>query len=244
MKSNFIVVDLETTGLNPKTDKIIEIGALKIQDGEISGSFSELVKPDRMLEPRITEITGITDADLDAAPYIEEILPAFLEFAGDADLMGHSVLFDYSFLKKAAVNQKLSFERNGIDTLRIARRYLAGLESRSLPFLCRHFGISHNPHRALSDVEATFELYRRLWNGFYREDMPPEEKKIFEPVRLVYQVKREQPATARQIERLKKLLAYHNVTADCNINRMTRNEASRYADRLTAQFGRLPREDG
>lgn len=244
MKSNFVVVDLETTGLNPKTDKIIEIGALKIQDGEIKGSFSELVRPDRTLEKRITEITGITDGDLENAPYIEEILPAFLEFAGEADLMGHSILFDYSFLKRAAVNQKLSFERSGIDTLRIARRYLPELESRSLPFLCRHFKIPHNPHRALSDVEATFELYLRLWNDFYREDMPPDEKKIFEPVRLVYQVKREQPATAHQIERLKKLLAYHNVVTDRNINRMTRNEASRYADWLMTQFGRLPKEGG
>lgn len=243
MEFNCIVVDLETTGLDPKTDKIIEIGALKIRNGEITDSFSRLVNPGRKLEERIVEITGITDKELENAFYIEEILPEFLQFAGEDNLMGHSVLFDYSFLKRACVNQKISFERKGIDTLRIARRYLTQLESRSLPFLCKYFEIPHNPHRALSDVEATYGLYKKLLQLFYKEELPSEEKKIFMPAKLIYQVKREQPATAHQIERLQKLLAYHNVQPDRNINRMTRNEASRYTDQLITRFGRLPKAD-
>ena len=75
MEPNCVVVDLETTGLDPKTDKIIEIGALKIRNGEITDSFSRLVNPGRKLEERIVEITGITDKELENAFYIEEILP-------------------------------------------------------------------------------------------------------------------------------------------------------------------------
>ena len=238
---NCVVVDLETTGLDPKRDKIIEIGALKIRNGQITDSFCALVNPGRKLEQRIVEITGITDTELEDALYIEEILPSFLEFAGKDDLMGHSVLFDYSFLKRAAVNRNCSFERNGIDTLRIARRHLAELESRSLPFLCRHFEIPHNPHRALSDVEATYELYKRLVGDFYREELAADEKKIFMPAKLIYQVKREQPATAGQIERLEKLLRMHNIVPDRNIYKMTRNEASRYADMIRS--GRIGMHD-
>lgn len=244
MELNCIVVDLETTGLNPKTDKIIEIGALKIRQGEITDSFCRLVNPERKLEERIVEITGITDKELEKASYIDKVLPDFLKFAGEDVLMGHSVLFDYSFLKQACVNQGVSFEREGIDTLKIARRHLPQLESRSLPFLCRYFEIPHKPHRALSDVEATYCLYQKLFHCFYTEAMPPEEKKLFMPFKLIYQVKKEQPATPHQIQRLKKLLAYHNIQPERNINRMTRNEISRYVDQLISRFGRLPREGG
>lgn len=241
MLEKCIVVDLETTGLDPKKDKIIEIGALKIENDQIVDQFSKLVNPGRKLEERIVEITGIQDEELEQALYIEEILPLFLEFAEDWDLMGHSVLFDFSFLKRACVNQGHSFERNGIDTLRIARRHLPQLESRSLPYLCKFFKIEHNPHRAFSDVEATYDLYKRLCQEFYNESMPEEEKKIFQPGKLIYQVKREQPASERQIERLKKLMEYHKIQPDRNINRMSRNEINRYTDQLILQFGRLPK---
>jgi len=241
MLQNYIVADLETTGLDPKIDKIIEIGALKIQNREIVGSFSKLVNPGRKLEERIVEITGICDEDLREAPYIEEVLPEFFSFAEENVLVGHSILFDYSFLKKAAVNQKFDFERQGVDTLRISRRHLPHLESRSLPYLCKYYGIPHQPHRALSDVEATYALYQRLEKEFYKEEMDMAEKKLFEPFPLIYKVKREQPATARQKEHLKKILFYHNIQSDKNIDRMTRNEISRYTDQLLSQFGRIPK---
>ena len=134
-----------------------------------------------------------------------------------------------------------TFERNGIDTLRIARKYLTHLESRSLPYLCKYFGICHNPHRALSDVEATYGLYCRLIQDYYKEALDEDEKKIFMPYKLNYQVKRESPATAHQIERLKKLLDYHKIETDWNINKMSRNEISRYTDKLISQYGRIPK---
>ena len=81
------------------------------------------------------ELTGIEDTDLEGAPYIEEVLPRLLEFLQDFPLLGHSILFDYSFLKKAAVDLKLSFEKQAVDTLKIARKYLSDLEHRSLDYL-------------------------------------------------------------------------------------------------------------
>ena len=139
--NSYVSIDLETTGLNPGRDKIIEIGAVKVLDGERAGTFSSLVNPGRKLEPGITELTGIREEDLRDAPYIEDVLEGVLDFLGDLPLLGHSILFDYSFLKKAAVNAKKTFEKQAVDTLKIARKYLPELESRSLEYLCRYYHI-------------------------------------------------------------------------------------------------------
>lgn len=157
---NYVAFDIETTGLNPKYDKIIEIGAVKVRDGELAETFSTFVNPARSLPARIVELTGICDADVAQAPYIDDILDAFLAFVGEDVLLGHNILFDYSFVKKAAVNQKKSFEKLGIDTLRIAKRFLNELESRQLGYLCDYYHIELEAHRALNDAVAAHRLYR------------------------------------------------------------------------------------
>ncbi len=232
---NYICIDLETTGLNPKHDKIIEIGAVKVRDGKVAEVFETFVNPCRRLEERITELTGITDEQLKDAPEIEKVLPALLDFAGEDILLGHSVLFDYSFIKKAAVNQKFTFERRGIDTLKIARRYLTELPSRSLDNLCRHYEIPHHAHRALEDAKATCELYDKLWDDFGKQE---DALKIFEPAGLHYQVKRDTPATPAQKERLYKLILKHRITVEYDLDKLTRSEASRYTDLILAKYGR------
>lgn len=234
MIPSYVCVDLETTGLNPKQDKIIEIGAVRMENGVETGTFSELVNPGRLLEPRITELTGIRDEDLADAPIMEEVLPELLSFMGEMPLLGHSVLFDFSFLKKAAVNQRLSFERQGVDTLKIARKYLSTLESRSLGALCMYYGIPHHAHRALEDAEATCILYTKLSQAFETDDT----KADFEPGKLIYQVKRESPITKPQKERLYKLIERHKLEVNVQIDRLTRNEASRYTDQILARYGR------
>lgn len=166
MTDSYVCLDLETTGLDPKKDKIIEIGAVRVRSGEITERMETLVNPGRMLPSRIVELTGICDSQLTDAPDITKVLPELLDFIGEDILLGHGVLFDYSFVKKAAVNQRLTFEKKGIDTLKIARKFLGGLESRSLTFLCKHFGIAHNAHRALADAEATSALYGKLTELF------------------------------------------------------------------------------
>lgn len=254
--NDYVVIDLETTGLSPKYEKIIEIGAVRIRNGEVSDTFSTFVNPGKSLPPRITELTGINDAELVNAPYIEEILDEFLDFIGDDVLMGHNLLFDYSFIKKAAVNQKKTFEKDGIDTLRIARCFLMTLESKKLGALCEHYGIELNAHRALNDAIATHELYQKLVKEFYSDTKADDEKRIFMPKKLLYTIKKESPITAKQCEQLLRLAQRYdlhvtdienskylepveNVLPDrVEIARLTKNEASRLIDRLLSNFGR------
>ena len=135
MLTTYLSVDIETTGLDPRMDKIIQIGALRVRDGEVTDTFQTYVNPGRKISERITELTGIRDKTVADAPVIGDVLPEFLTFAGEEVLLGHHVIFDYSFLKRAAVNEGYPFERQGMDTLKIARGFLPELERRSLPFL-------------------------------------------------------------------------------------------------------------
>lgn len=238
MTDSYICIDLETTGLDPKRDKIIEIGAVKVERNIIVEEWKTLVNPGRKLEERIVELTGIHDGQLADAPQIAEVLPELLTFMGDNVLLGHSVLFDYSFIKKAAVNERLTFERQGIDTLKIARKYLADLESRSLGYLCQYYGIAHNAHRALEDAKATVALYRKLAEGFYEQERAEGEKSLFRPKPLIYQVKRDTLITIPQKEQLYKLVDRHKLILDYEIDKLTRSEASRKIDQLLAEYGR------
>lgn len=233
MIHSYVCIDLETTGLNPKLDKIIEIGAVKVIEGQKVDTFSAYVNPGRQLEERIVELTGITQKQVDQAQDITQILPGLMVFLEDLPLLGHRILFDYSFLKKAAVNQKLSFEKQGIDTLRIARCFLPQLEHRTLEYLCKYYEIPHLAHRASEDAEATSKLYQRLVAEFYAQDSRP-----FQLQPLIYNAKKETPATKAQKERLQRLIAQHDVKADYDIEKLTRSEASRYADKIIEQYGR------
>lgn len=233
MINTYVSIDLETTGLNPKEDKIIEIGALKVVDGKITDTYSTFVNPGRKLEERIAQLTGIVDEDLAGAPGIEEIFPGLEEFLGDFPILGHSILFDFSFLKKAAVNLNRTFEKEAIDTLKIARRYLLQLEHRNLDFLCDYYGIPHRAHRALQDAEATSILYHKLAEQFYSEEEP-----LFRPTPLHFSVKKDTPATKPQKERLYRLLAQHKIEWDRDVEKLTRSEASRFTDKILAKYGR------
>ena len=231
MTHSYVSIDLETTGLNPKMDKIIEIGAVKVKDGVVQETFSTLIAPGRKLEQRVTELTGITDSMLIGAPDLAEILPGLLSFLEDLPLLGHRILFDFSFLKKAAVNQKFSFEKEGIDTLKIARCYLNGLEHKTLESLCVHYQIPHDAHRALGDALATHQLYQIL-----TQDYDQEESKLFCPQKLVYQVKRDTPITKAQKERLYRLLEQHAIQPEFDVDSLTRSEADRMIDRIRSQI--------
>jgi len=153
-------------------------------------------------------------------------------------LLGHGILFDYSFLKKAAVDHKMAFERSGIDTLKIARKYLADLESRRLGYLCGYYGICHSAHRALGDARATVKLYQKLSEAFYEKAQAEEEPNPFRPKPLCYRVKRDTPLTVSQKEQLYKLMDRHKLVLDMDIAKLTRSEASRQIDRLLAVYGR------
>ena len=127
---DFICLDLETTGLNPKRDRIIEIGAVKVRNGQIVETFQQLIDPKQQLEERVEMLTGISSKELEGQPTIQNVLPSLREFLGEDVLLGHRVLFDYSFLKRAFTNEKISFERKGIDTLKLARQFVTECESK------------------------------------------------------------------------------------------------------------------
>lgn len=236
MTNTFVCIDLETTGLQPKTDKIIEIGAIRVDEGVVTGEWESLVNPERKLEERIVELTGIRDEQLAEAKKISELLPDLLAFLGERPLLGHSVNFDFAFLKRAAAGEKRSFERQGIDTLKIARKYLQDLESRSLGALCKHYGIPHKAHRALDDARATADLYRKLVEEFYEKEAAEGEKNLFVPKQLHHPIKRDGPITIPQKEQLYKLLDRHKLVVDYEIESLTRSEATKKIHQLLVEY--------
>ena len=132
MLKSYIAFDLETTGLSPQEHEIIEIGALKVREGKVVDRFMEFVHPDKLITPMITNITHITNDMVAGARSCPEVIHDFLSFCEDDVLIGHNVMFDYSFVKCSAVKEGLTFEKMGIDTLKIARKVHKDFESKSL----------------------------------------------------------------------------------------------------------------
>lgn len=238
MTDTLIAVDIETTGLDPKSDKVIEIGAVKVVRGKVIESFDILVNPKRRLSEFIIGLTGITDKMLENAPEEEEAFQKFLAFAGEEVLLGHHLSFDYSFLKCIAVMQKLAFERKGVDTLKIARTCLPQIEKHTLEYLCSYYRIvNQHAHRACEDARATVALYQRLEEEF--RDGSLQMERVFTAGQLSYQVKKESPITAAQMRYLKALVEYHHICLEEDINQMTKQVASRKIDQILSSYGRI-----
>lgn len=234
MLKDFVVVDLETTGLSAKDNRIIEIGAVKVREGLPEEIFETFVNPGCVIPKRITEVTGIDDDMVKEAPYIETEIGRFIEFSEELPLIGHNLLFDYSFLKVNAVNNNLTFDRRGIDTLKIARERLSDLPSKRLDFLCRHFGIAdENHHRAVNDAKVTYELYKVFCKLYENEN------EVFEPAELMYKAKKQSPITDKQIRYLRDLVGYHHINIDYEIDKLTKNQASRIIDNIILEHGRI-----
>lgn len=237
MINSYVSIDLETSGLDPKQDRILEIAAIKVVDGEVADTYETLVDAGMHLSERIVSLTGISEEMTKKGTEPSVAIRRCVEFIGDMPILGHCIHFDYSFLKRAAVNHGLTFEKEGIDTLKIARKALPQLESRGLAALCAYYQIPlENHHRAMADAGATFQLYKRLQQEF-GEAMP----ELFEAKPLMYQVKRESPATNAQKRHLKDLLKYHRIELDKDPDTLTKNEASRYIDKIILEHGRLKR---
>lgn len=237
MTDSYIALDLETTGLSPAEDRILEIGAVKVKDGEITERYETLLNPGIPISLRIQELTGITDEMAAAGKETRTAVAELVEFCGELPLLGHNILFDYSFVKKNAVDLGLKFEKNGIDTLKIARILLPDVEHKSLTALCCHFCISHErAHRAVDDACASMELYRRL-----NREFPDSPEELFLPKPLVYKVKKQSPVTAAQKGYLNDLIKYHKIALDVSIETLTKNEASRLIDKIISTYGRIIR---
>ncbi len=161
----FCVLDLETTGATAIDCEITEIGAVKFLGGDPAGTFQTLVNPGSEIPPFITVLTGITQAMVIEAPDIGEALPSFLEFIGDAVIVGHNVRFDMSFLNAAAVRLGYgTLPNRTIDTLGLSRRLVRSeVRNLKLSSLAAHFQAPSPPtHRALDDAKATAHVFWSL----------------------------------------------------------------------------------
>ncbi|CAB4904938.1 unannotated protein [freshwater metagenome] len=169
-QTTFVIVDLETTGASPKKGAAItEIGAIKVKSGQYLDQFESFVNPLTPIPEYITQMTGITDLMLATAPVIDDILPAFLEFAGSDEetiIVAHNAPFDLSFLKSAAKEIDLVWPKyKTLDTVTIARQVLTkeDVPNCKLGTLAAFFGTKTEPnHRALDDAKATTEILHGL----------------------------------------------------------------------------------
>ena len=172
IKSNFVnpiteyvSIDIETTGFSPKDDSILEIGAVKIKNGEIVDKFESFVYTDNPIPYGITSLTGITNDMVASAPNIDEVIQNLRIFIDGYTLVGQNVTFDLRFLYEAYKNLNIEFNAKYLDTLTISRRALPELKSHSLNALCDELEISNDKeHRALSDCIATYRIFEKLSN--------------------------------------------------------------------------------
>lgn len=235
MIKDYVAFDIETTGLDVEQDSIIEIGALKVKDGKVSERFMEFLKPTQPITPTITNITGITNEMVASARNAEDIIRDFVSFCDNQVLVGHNIMFDYKFTKRYANEFGFTFEKNGIDTLRIARKTHKTLESKSLGALCQYYKITnHAAHRAYHDALATAKLYHMLAHDFEEE-----EPKLFIPEQLQYRPKKVQTCTTKQIEYLTVLCEHHNLKMPEKPEQFTRSEISKLIDNIITTYGRM-----
>ena len=160
LDDTYIVFDIETTGFSSIRDSIIEIGAVKVQDGRIVDRFSTFVNPKRPIPFEITNLTSITDEMVMDSPGIETILPQFLEFVGDGVLVAHNAGFDVGFVEQNCRNLGLDDHFIYVDTVALARVLLPTLSKYKLNIVAKALNISlENHHRAVDDAGATAEIF-------------------------------------------------------------------------------------
>ena len=185
---DYVVIDIETTGLSPEYDSIIELSAIKINNNQITDKFTSLVQPDSSfyddgddqeidyltdedgekffyVDGFISSLTGITNKMLSEAEPIEVVLPNFLDFVGNSHIVGHNVNFDINFIYDNCMKVlKKTFSNNFTDTMRISRKLLKGLPHHRLADLAEYYNISYDgAHRALVDCQITNDCFSKLY---------------------------------------------------------------------------------
>lgn len=163
LMDSFVVFDIETTGFSSVTNHIIEIGAVKVENGKIVDRFSTYVNPQEPIPYRITKLTTITDADVMDAPTIDQVLPDFFTFCEGCVLVAHNASFDTGFIKENARKLDLPYAYTHVDTLAMARVLLPQLAKFTLDHVAKTVGVSlENHHRAVDDAEATAEIFEKF----------------------------------------------------------------------------------
>jgi DNA polymerase III subunit epsilon len=161
-----VVIDFETTGLDPRGARLTEVAALRVENGRIVARFETLIDPGVPVPPAITHLTGISTAMLHHAPTVAEVIPALRRFIGRSAVVAHHGSFDQKFYEHALRRCRMrSFSNEFLCTVRLARRIVPGLESYSLQVLARHCGAGNAEaaaHRATADAEVTVGLLTSL----------------------------------------------------------------------------------
>lgn len=172
LDNDYVVFDIETTGLDSKNDEIIEISGVKVINDEIVDSFTSLIKPKSEISPFISGLTGITNEMVASSLSASEVLPEFMEFIGDNILIGHNVNFDINFVYDALekINYPKKLTNNFIDTMRISRNVLKQLSHHRLMDLANFYDVSYEgAHRSLTDAKITYQVYLKLKNQIISE---------------------------------------------------------------------------
>ncbi|MBR1816729.1 MAG: topoisomerase DNA-binding C4 zinc finger domain-containing protein [Lachnospiraceae bacterium] len=164
---DYVVFDLETTGISPKRDKVIEISAVKVKEGKVVDEFSSLVNPLCSIPYGASQVNNITDDMVEDAPVFEEVLPQFIEFIEELPLVGHNIhSFDMNFIYRDSRDMLGEIPDNDyIDTLHISRSVLPDMAHHRMTDLAAHYGVSTaGAHRALADCHMTQKVFEGLHN--------------------------------------------------------------------------------
>ena len=160
LDADYVVFDLETTGFSPETNRIIEIGAVKVQNGKIVDKFSTFVNPQVPIPFRIEQLTSINDSMVIDAPVIADILPEFMKFCEGCVMVAHNADFDMSFIKKNCQRLDIDCKPTIVDTVALARVLLPNLNRFKLDTVAKALGVSlENHHRAVDDAGCTAEIF-------------------------------------------------------------------------------------
>lgn len=237
ISDTYCVFDLETTGFNPKFEKITEIAVCKVRNGEIIDEFTTFVNPEKPIPKAVQELTHITDEMVKDAPKIYEVLPEFLEFTKGCTLVAHNAKFDVSFIKYFADEQKLEFNPSVIDTLTIARELYPTLDNHKLGTIAENLGVSlEGAHRAINDTRATAKVMLVMFedakkrgidpNGYMYTNIEDEAKKLpyFHVIILA--------KNYVGLKNLYKLISYSHVTYFNRRPRIPRSLLNRYKEGL------------
>ena len=223
--SDYIAIDLETTGIRLSKDKIIEVGLLKVKDSHIIDTFSCVINPDMQVDDKILELTKISKNELENAKRIHEVINHIVDFCEEYVLLGHNTIFDYSFVKKEANRAGLEFEKRGIDTYKLCKRVLPENVRKNLTDACNYFGIERkNSHRAFSDAYYTHVLFQEIIKNFKTFEISSEAMKV--------KIKKFVPIRKRTKEDLQKLLNCHRIGCKVNIDLLSESEAKRMMDKI------------
>ena len=223
--SDYIAIDLETTGIRLSKDKIIEVGLLKVKDSHIIDTFSCVINPDMQVDDKILELTKISKNELENAKRIHEVINHIVDFCEEYVLLGHNTIFDYSFVKKEANRAGLEFEKRGIDTYKLCKKVLPENVRKNLTDACGYFGIERkNSHRAFSDAYYTHVLFQEIIKNFKTLEISSEAMKV--------RIKKFVPIRKRTKEDLQKLLNCHRIGCKVNIDLLSESEAKRMMDKI------------